>query len=117
MPKIEVRCCCDAHLIGWVEMRHRPLAWSIVTMPLRADGPFEPTQPTPPERLTFEVAEIVTPPRVRSQLEIETSNYRLPPLARGGTYFALKSRDYPIEQLRRIAGFTEATPEQIAEAR
>ena len=103
--RLEVRCCCDAHLIGWVELPRVPRAWSFVTLMLRPvwDGqPFDPDAPPAREdRLTFELAEIVAP---------------LPNRERS-TYLALKSHDYPLEQLRRIPSFREATPAEIEAAR
>lgn len=103
-PLIEVRCCCDVHLIGWMEGDH----WEpgeTYTFPLGLDTlPTDATEREQTPALKLEAAayghydiyksELI--PGVRMLLGIPSST------------LALKSRDYPIEQMRQIRGFHEA---------
>lgn len=86
--RIEVRCCCDARLIGWLPLHdHYARAMRTYVYPLRRlAGERE------PERLAFSCAVLNT------------------------GALALKSADYPLRLLRRIDGFVQATPKQVEEA-
>lgn len=95
MIELEVRCCCDAHLIGWLKVPGRPYVGKVLVFLL------EPRAGTRASDESFETlsfqADIVERPS-------------------GGTYVALKSRDYPLAELRRINEFVEATALQTAAA-
>jgi len=97
--RLEVRCCCDAHLIGWVTVPRCPRVGQLQVFTLLGRHGFTSSAPLsvvePLETLTFEAA-VVAPGMIRR-------------LGGAEEYLALKSRDYPIEQLRRIPGFIEAT--------
>lgn len=95
MIELEVRCCCDAHLVGWVTLPGRPYPGKVVVFALERHQPLSMLEQF--ETLSFECAVLERPS--------------------GGSYIALKSRDYPIEKLRRIHGFVEATAMQTAAAR
>lgn len=84
----EVRCCCDAHLIGWLPA------------PARAE-------------LGRSYVFIVNTPPVFGEAVISAErlwfDYDLVRDDEGVVRSALKSRDYPIEKLRRIRGFRPAS--------
>lgn len=94
MIELEVRCCCDARLVGWVKVPARPYVGKVLVFALEREQPLSITEQF--ETLAFECA------------VVERFS--------GGSYIALKSRDYPIEKLRRIHGFTEASTAQAAAA-
>ena len=75
--KIEVRCCCDARLLGHMEMPFLP-----------ADGCTS---------------------VIMGGLSFNYQHYSHQGVLRGP---ALKSKDYPVQDLRRIPEFTPATFEQ-----
>lgn len=74
---IEIRCCCDAHLIGWIDIPFPTIELGrVYKFSLKGGG-----------ELAFECAGL-------------SPDYRP----------ALKSRDFPIEDIRRIPGFLELPP-------
>lgn len=90
---IDVRCCCDGHLIGTMAGDYQEgRDYKFV---LAAAPPFlqDVALAGPLETLTL-----------RCLVWAETDGRDVL-----GAGLALQSRDYPIEQLRRIAAFTEAT--------
>lgn len=87
--EIEVRCCCDCHLIGWLPAPASLMLGAYYCFELEP----EPGKADEREVLTFQCAQLKNP-------FVENN------------WLALKSRDYPIEQLRRIPGFVEA-PEEM----
>jgi hypothetical protein len=93
MREIEVRCCCDAHLIGWLPMCHAPQEGRRYVFVLS-------NQP----RWSYRKGEFPTLRHIES-LTFECARIEGP----GVNHLALKSRDYQLEQLRRIDGFREAT--------
>lgn len=113
MINIEVRCCCDAHLIGWVPITRMPLPGKTLIFaldPPRGRRPWKGDA----EMLAFEVATVETRCDVSELMQdlaikAEVLNAKPP-------YVALKSNDHPIEQLRRIHGFVEASPAEIKAA-
>lgn len=92
MTMIEVRCCCDAHLIGWAPLPPgcaATLGQTYVYV-LGDVLPFEPP---------------------RRDVERETLHFQCDVMSNpyeGEPWLALKSRDYPLAQLRRIRGFIAA---------
>lgn len=95
MMLVEVRCCCDAHLVGWLPLPGVPEIGRVYVyeMVLGQIGRAE--------------VEAMIAGRLdcRADLEFECAW-----VGEGGARFpALKSRDYPIERLRRIPGFFEAS--------
>jgi len=98
MIEVEVRCCCDAHLIGYMQVP-RPLRdGQTYIFPLSRRS----TDKGPWESLTFQAGAITS-------FAVETG---CDPVHRA--YLALKSNDYPIEKLRRIREFREATAAEAA---
>lgn len=97
--RIELRCCCDAHLIG-------TLPWTQI-----GDGIMSATYPRPGcEPLTFEIQPIhcsdrfihtsVHTPGLKSYTDLWGLQWK---------YMALKSHEVPLEELRKILGFIERT--------
>ena len=88
MKTIEVRCCCDAHLVGWLPAHGEPELGRIYVYVV--GEVFKPGLPDDSmiETLPFQ-CDVMTDPYTRD------------------TWLALKSRDYPLEQLRRIPDFRE----------
>lgn len=93
---MEVRCCCDAHLIGWIDGQFEE--GKSYTFPLRHDDGRLTLEAARVQRLSATV-EQVAPGIVAVGMVPETS-------------VALKSRDYPIEQMRQIPGFREADADE-----
>lgn len=98
MVELEVRCCCDAgKLLGYFQLREDqaqdgavlrvPIA-PVVSQSFCADD----YQIRPAEQLILEVAHVYS--------WRDGQNYEL---------LAVKSRDYPMEQLMRIRGFRTPT--------
>jgi hypothetical protein len=85
---IQVRCCCDAHLIGYMhgETFERGQTYTFLVLPKRWIGDGEPIQVVRGEWLEFAC--------------LEFRDYKT-----GEEGLALQSRDYPLEQLQRIRGF------------
>lgn len=93
-PLVEVRCCCDAHLIGW--------------LPLIGFWPERGRTYDYPILKTLSVADLLAhrDAEVDITLSFDCDLVGTKPL---DSHLALKSRDYPIEQLRRIPGFVDAS--------
>ena len=90
---IEVRCCCDCHLIGHMEGRFK-------------EG----------TTYTFLIDRRTTDKVADGMVTVSTERITMTAMYWGQTLngeqhgdLALQSRDYPIEKLRRIRGFHEAT--------
>ncbi len=86
MPDMEVRCCCDGHLMGYLPIRGVEgdiiRFWlSSCTIMRSGDGAS-----------------------VLDTLELEVASISVEPYTH---HLAYKSRDYPLEKLRRIPGWVE----------
>lgn len=98
---LEVRCCCDAHLIGYLlDPDLRAVGQSKVFAIRRDINPFL----KPPD---------IAGPEVERTMRLSVSSCSKAHGNRVHVVAAIKSNDYPIELLRTIPGFREATPEEL----
>lgn len=113
MPKggeaLEVRCCCDAHLIGFLAhpgLRKQGDRWSFS---LRIPAPEKSYVPK-----KWDDSIPLGPSALLLSIDLRVSTIVHSTGAGRVIALAIKSNDYPIEHLRLISGFREATPEDIA---
>ena len=89
----EVRCCCDGRLLGWLPERGDE--GEVVRFELHS---YCPSYLAPDAPVGVEVLGI----------ELEVARFSDLPYPPEGDYIlAFKSRDYPIEVLRRLPGWVE----------
>lgn len=89
---IEVRCCCDGHLMGWAPLGGRIVGSVTYKIPdLSGVGTvYDTTKLIPPKCETHEI--VLYAERYGSFID---------------DYYCYKSRDYAIEDLHKIRGFVE----------
>lgn len=104
MRRLDVRCCCDAgKLLGYLDVKDEDASpWRVLRF-ARYASPFS------------DSVAVSSPDAVDVQIvTLEVADCWLPGRDR---FLAVKSNDTPIEVLRELPNFTEATDEERAEDR
>lgn len=94
MTMREVRCCCDGRLLGWLPKRG--IRGEVVRFNLLVYRPSLPATWDAPVEVEVET------------LELEVARFSGITLPHGADWvLAYKSRDHPIERLRRLPGWVD----------